>query len=247
MRVAVLLITVIVLSGASVAEAQGWRLVGSYPTPVSNPRGYWVYSISSGYIVGAGSAPYVYEYYLPTCSVLSSIQAPGGSGAWGIAGYTSSRMYISNNRTSWIYEITSTGSVTSSFLCPVAGPADMNLDWISGYLYVAIPDKNVIAVVDETTGSLASTFAGPGSGPTACCGYKTTLVADAATHTVYEDGVPVITGIETPVGADEEASTDYDYYVALFIVDDATDRIYFYNKTVAVTPASLGKVKALFE
>jgi hypothetical protein len=73
------------------------------------------------------------------------------------------------------------------------------------------------------------------------------LIADSATHTIYEDGVPVITGIETPVGADEDASTDFDYHVNLFVVDDATDRIYIYRKTVVVAPASLGRVKALFK
>jgi len=156
-------------------------------------------------------------------------------------------MYISNVSTSWIYEITTTGSVVSSFRCPFPGPADMDLRWYPSDLYIAIPDRNIIAVVEETTGSLLSTFKAPGSRPTACCGYQTTLIADAATHTIYENGVPVITGIETPVGADEEATTDNDYYVALFVVDDATDRIYFYNKTVAVAPASLGRVKALFK
>jgi hypothetical protein len=114
-------------------------------------------------------------------------------------------------------------------------------------LDIAIPDRNIIAVVDEKTGSLVRTFVAPGSRPTACCGYQTTLIADSATHTIYENGVPVITGIETPVGADEDATTDNDYYVALFVVDDATDHIYYYNNTVEVAPASLGRVKALFE
>jgi hypothetical protein len=114
----------------------------------------------------------------------------------------------------------------------------MDLRWYPRDLYVAIPDRNIIAVVDETTGSLVSTFKAPGSRPTACCGYQTTLIADSATHTIYENGVPVITGIETPVGADWDATTDNDYSVALFVVDDATDRIYWYERTLAVAPAS---------
>jgi hypothetical protein len=153
-------------------------------------------------------------------------------------------MYISNVKTSWIYEITRTGSVVSSFRCPIPGPADMDLRWYPSDLYVAIPDRNIIAVVNETTGSLVSTFRAPGSRPTACCGYGTTLIADAATHTIYENGVPVITGIETPVGADEEATTDF---VALYVVDDATDRMYMYVSGMPVEPASLGRVKALFQ
>ncbi len=70
------------------------------------------------------------------------------------------------------------------------------------------------------------------------------MIADSATHTIYENGVPVITGIETPVGADEETTTDV---VTLYVVDDATDRIYLYHKALSVVPASLGRVKALFQ
>ena len=229
------------------ATAYTWRLVASYPVPVPSPRGYRVSSVSAGYVVDAGSPPYVYHFHLRTGSIVSSFPAPGGAGAWGITGSPSSGFYVSNNRTSWIYEVTGTGSVISSFRCPVAGPADIDLHWYTYNFLIAIPDQNIIAVVDRTTGSLVSTFAGPGSRPTACCGYQTTLIADSATHTIYENGVPVITGIETPVGADWDATTDNDYSVALFVVDDATDRIYFYNKTVAVVPASLGRIKALFE
>ena len=235
------------LSFTIVPFVYAWQFVASYPTPVSNPRGFRVSGSSVGYVVEGNSVPYIFQYRLSTGSIVSSFQAPGGVGAWGMTGHTSLVMYISNNRTSWIYEITSTGSVTSSFRCPVPGPADMNLNWISGYLDITIPDRNIIAVVDETTGSLVSTLVAPGSRPTACCGYQTTLIADAVTHTVYENGVPVITGLETPVGADERVSTDNDYYVGLFVVDDFTDHIYIYVKTVAVAPASLGRVKALFE
>jgi hypothetical protein len=121
----------------------------------------------------------------------------------------------------------------------------MNISWMTRYLEIAIPARNVIAVVDPTTGSLVSTFAGPGSRPTACCGYQTRLIVDAGTHTVYENGVAVITGIDTPVGADEQFTLDYDYWI--YVVDDATDRIYWYERVVAVAPASLGRVKALFE
>jgi hypothetical protein len=221
-----------------------WYLVASYPAPVSNPRGYRVWTLFYGYIVDAGSIPYIYYSNLVTGYIISSFPAPGGAGAWGITGlYEES--YISNNRTSWIYKVTSTGSVISSFRCPVPGPADMNINWLTRNMEIAIPARNVIAVVNPTTGSLVRTFAGPGSRPIACCGYQTALIVDAATHTVYEDGVPVITGIAAPVGADENFTTDYLYW--LYVVDDATDRIYWYERVVAAAPASLGRVKALFE
>ncbi len=225
------------------ACAYTWRLVASYPVPVTNPRGYRVSSVFSGYIVDAGSTPYVYFFHLRTGSIVSSFPAPGGPGTWGIGGSVGNH-YISNNRTSWIYEVTTYGSVVSSFRCPIDGPADLDLGWNPRDLLIAIPDRNIIAVVDETTGSLLSTFKAPGSRPTACCGYQTTLIADAATHTVYENGVPVITGIATPVGADENFYLDYDLW--LYVVDDATDRIYWYERTLAVAPASVGRIKALF-
>jgi hypothetical protein len=145
---------------ASAAGAYPWRLVASYPVPRPNPRGFQVSGVWSGYVVEAASPPYVYKVDLPTGSILSSFPAPGGTGAWGITAYTSSAIYISNNRTSWIYKVTSTGSLMASFLCPVAGPADMNLSWLSGYLNIAIPGKNAIAIV-TTAGSLVGTFAGP--------------------------------------------------------------------------------------
>ncbi len=226
------------------AEAATWGLVASYPVPVPNPRGCRAIEFFDAYIVNAGSIPYVCYFRLSTGSIFSSFPAPGGAGAWGVTGrYEDS--YISNNRTSWIYRVTSTGSVISSFLCPIPGPADMNINWLTGYMEIAIPAQNVIAVVNRTTGSLVSTFSGPGSRPIACCGYQTTLIADAATHAVYEDGVPIVTGIATPVGADEYFTTDYNYW--FYVVDDATDRIYWYENFLTVVPSSLGRVKALFE
>jgi hypothetical protein len=242
----IITIAICLILVVNVANGQGWRLVASYSIPQQNPRGIQVAGIWAGYIVEAASPPYVYLVVLRTGSVVSSFAVPGGDGAWGITAYSSSAIYISNNRTSWIYKVTSTGSLISSFQCPVVRPADMNLNWLTGYLDIAIPDMNVIAVV-TTSGSLVQTFKAPGSRPTACCGYQSTLIADSATHTVYEDGVPVITGIETPVGADEEASTDNDYTVWVLVVDDATDRVYLYEKAMEVVPGSLGRVKALFQ
>jgi hypothetical protein len=113
---------------------------------------------------------------------------------------------------------------------------------------VAIPNLNIIAVLNHTTGSLIGTYAGPGSRPIGCGGYAHFYVADSGTHTIYEDGVPVITGIQTPVGFGYTwfMAPPYDYY--LYVIDDATGYYYFYvNESSGVTPASLGRVKALFQ
>jgi hypothetical protein len=227
------------------AEATGpWTLIASYPTPGPNPRGYAKRDPSDGFIVQDGSNPYVYWMYWYTWEIMASFPAPGGPGAWGID-VVGNEVYLSNNRTSWIYYMDRAGSVISSFRCPIEGPADMQRRVAPPYLHVAIPDRNVIALLDRTTGSLVSTLRGPGLRPTACGGYSSFYVADAATHTVYENGVPVITELRTPVGFDFVALMDGPYEIGLFVVDDATDRLYMYEDSTAVVPASLGRVKAL--
>ena len=231
------------VSGACYAST--WKLYASYPTPGPNPRGYR--GEVSGFVVQDGTSAYIYRVAWPR--IISSFAAPGGRGAWGLCLESGWDMYLSNNRTSWIYHINSTGSVYSSFRCPVDGPADMERRWYQGtlyYLHVAIPGRNIIAVVNQTTGSLVSTFSGPGSRPTACGGPPFQFfVADSGTHAVYEEGKVVISGITTPVGFDYTAITD-GWVDQLFVVDDATDRIYFYRDSSGVAPASLGRVKALF-
>jgi len=147
------------------------------------------------------------------------------------------------------------GSVLSSFLCPVAGPADMELTFdynpFGLWLFAAIPGQNIIAEINQTTGSLIETFAAPGLHPTACGGiyYGSNFYAtDDYTHSVYRGSIPVITGIQTPVGFSFWANTN-DEIKWVYVVDDATDYIYqyytaeYYNDA---EPASLGKVKALF-
>jgi hypothetical protein len=225
-----------------------WELMASYPTPGSNPWGYWSGGPEAGYVVMDGPDPHIYFYWWIRSSIISSFPAPGGPGAWGIY-YFASTFYITNNRTSWIYETTKQGSVVSSFRCPFDGPADLDFNWFFPVgLLVAIPDRNMLVVLNRTTGSLVGTFAGPGQRPTGCCGYAHRYVADATTHAVYENGVPVITGIQTPVGLAETISTAPPYDIKLYVIDDATDYYYYYARTSGdIGPASLGRVKALFQ
>jgi hypothetical protein len=228
-----------------------WHLYTSYPTPGGNPRGFEALS-SRGYVIQDGPSPYVYYIRIPSGQTISSFPAPGGPGAWGISWDSvagGNGFFVSNAVTSWIYDVDLTGSVISPFLCPVAGPADMEVRWYQGslyYLYVAVPDQNIIAIVNQTTGSLVSTLPGPGGRPTACGGYSAFFVTDVATHAVYEDGVPVIKGIEMPTGFSYTAITGRIWEDTVSIVDDATDRIYLYRNATEVAPASLGRVKALF-
>ncbi len=232
------------VSGASYGDV--WTLVSSYPTPGSNPRGYWGIGPEAGYIVMDGGEPHVYFYSWTSSSIVWSFPAPGGPGAWGIAKITGSGFFITNNRTSWIYEATTQGSVVNSFQCPFDGPADCEFAW-PGFI-IAVPDRNIIAVLNYTTGSLIGTYAGPGRRPTGCGGYAHFYVADAATHKIYEDAVPIIAGIQTPVGFSYTWSMEPPYDIKLYVVDDATDYYYYYARTSGdIVPASLGRVKALFE
>jgi DNA-binding beta-propeller fold protein YncE len=234
------------VSAAFAPAVAAWELVASFRSPIGNPYGYAADSMQSGWINSDGSVPYVNRVHLGTGSIVSSFPAPGGAGAWGVANNLGFGLFISNNRTSWIYKTTTNGSLYSSFPCPVLGPADLDVEEGYGYLYIAIPARNIIAVVNPTTGSLVSTFAAPGSRPTGCCGYGVTLIADSATHTIYEDGRPVITGIQTPMGIDDGHTLGQDIGYFMWVVDAATGYIYSYENWVGTEPASLGRVKALF-
>ncbi len=234
------------VKGASYGDV--WKLYASYPTPGPNPRGYSSLHPGAGYIVMDGAAPRIYYYSWERAAILSSFRPPGGPGAWGIF-YRDPELYITNNLTSWIYKTTTQGSVITSFRCPLDGPADLGFKaYYPVGLLVAIPDRNLIALLDWTTGSLVGTYAGPGSRPTAASGYAHIYIADAGTHTIYENGVPIITGIQNPVGLGSTWFMEPPYDKYIYVIDDATDRYYFYYRSSSgVEPASLGRVKALFQ
>jgi hypothetical protein len=232
------------VSGASYGDA--WKLMASYPTPGPNPRGYSSTTPAAGFIVMDGLNPYVLRYSWEQGTIRSSFPAPGGPGAWGITRESGGGIFVTNNRTSWIYETTTQGSLVNSFRCPFDGPADCEFAW-PGFI-VAIPNRNIIALLNRKTGSLVGTYAGPGRRPTGCGGYAHFYVSDSGTHTVYEDGVPIITGIQSPVGFGYTAYTAPPYDKELYVIDDATDYYYWYTRTSEdIGPASLGRVKALFK
>ena len=231
---------VLLFVAAAAGVASGaWTLVRSWPTPGANPRGIEGYGY--GYLVQDGPSPQVFCVNGYTGSVYSSFAAPGGAGAWGVCrGNAFSDLYLSNYLTSYVYHTTSAGSVMDSFHAALAGPADM--DYSYG-LYVAFPDQNLIARLDVTTGSVLASYAGPGTRATASY-YGHWIVADSVTHTIYSDGVPIITTIQTPLGLSGDMTMSR--MVCLAVVDDATDRVYQYFDSNAVAPASLGRIRALY-
>ena len=229
------------------AAAAAWGVLSSCPAPCAEPRD--LTPTSKCYLVGDGAAPQIYYIDPETGSVDSSFPAPGGPGAWGIADAPNpSVLYLSNYRTSWIYKITTKGSVLSSYGCPLSGPA--GITWVGrNRLVVTIPDLNVLAALDLDGGYLLSAFRGPGLRPTAGLGETGEFIGDAGTHTIYlSNKYPIITGIETPVGLSAyRYINDTPPRTGLYIVDAATKYIYNYEDNAPVTPASLGRVKALFK
>ena len=220
-----------------------WGILSSCPTPCDEPRGL----LYGGYLVGDGATPYVYSLSLVTGSVFSSFPAPGGAGTWGIASAGEEyEFHISNYWTSWIYRINTTGSVLSSFVCPLPGPAGMCPRW-PNQLEIAIPDKNIIAVVNTLSGSLVSTIPGPGLKPTACSSWWADFITDAGTHAVYLNGRLIIENIEFPTGISETEQHPQDTEgQKLYVVDAATKQIYDIRDNISVAPASFGRAKALF-
>ena len=243
MRAAILL-AACVAAAVIVGGAAAIELLGTYATPCSQPRGYAFSGLYTGWLVDGAGAGRVYNVQWTTGSVTASFAAPGGVGAWGLCTALGRTLYLSNNRTSYIYRMTTTGSVMGSCRCPLDGPADMSWAYAGNYAYVAIPARNVVAAVNVDTGSLIRTHAGPGKRAVSCAGSSGAYVGDADTHTVYLDGKSLITGIASPLGL-EEVSTYVDA-TYLYVVDDATDRMYMYHSGLPVTPASLGRVKVLF-
>jgi DNA-binding beta-propeller fold protein YncE len=238
------------LAGAAffVGEAGAYKLLGSFPTPGPEPRGI---SFDGGHcIVDDGpDGSYVYQVDFSSGSIYSSFPAPGGSGAWGVSlGAELGQMFVSNYETSWIYQVTRTGSLLGSFLCPLPHPADMETSY-RDELHIAIPDHNLIAVVDARTGSFLRAYAGPGTRPTSVGGYGCHLIADADEGKIWYTHYHtwVLTGFENPTGVTGFATIDTRSIEVFYVVDAADDTVYVWgSEWVAVAPASLGRVKALF-
>jgi hypothetical protein len=238
------------LAGAAffVGEAQGWKFLASFATPGPEPRGI---SFDAGQRIvedGAGGA-YVYQVDFFTGHVYASFPAPGGRGAWGVSvGLEAGQMFISNYETSWIYHVTRTGSLLASFPCPISHPADMEI--ASGdRLHVAIPDRNLIAVVDGATGSLVSSYAGPGTRPTSAGGYGVVAIADADAGKIWHryNQTWILSGFKNPTGVSALMTTDCRSVEIFFVVDAADDTVYVWGSDwCGAAPASVGRVKALF-
>ncbi len=249
MRVSTVFLLAAFVSLAPTAGASGWSIAASYPAPAPNARGINLHTPGGYSILCDGSPPRIYKLGEPSEYINLAIPR----GAWGLSSWGQDIITVSNYNNSYIYQLTTTGSVISSFQCPKAHPADLSGGGGIYRKYVAIPEEN-LAVEVTTTGSVVSSFRGPGNRLTAIEAYSSNdgVIGDAATHRVYFigfGGFPL--GAPAGVWADRK-TCDNDHeppYTFVWVVDAATNYIFqlCYSGGENINPASFGRVKGLFK
>jgi hypothetical protein len=227
------------------AEGSGWKVVASYPAPAPNARSVALFAPYYISVLCDGSPPRIYNLGEPSKYIKLAVP----KGAWGLSTlwWGSDVLTVSNYNNSYIYKLTTTGSVLSSFRCPKDHPADLSGSYFDKY--VAIPAEN-LALEITTTGSIVSSFRGPGTRLTAleACYPYGGVVGDPVTRRVYflaRFGTAVLTA---PVGTCASVRTGEPPYDDVWVVDAATNYVYLFvwRGSEPVAPASLGRVKALF-
>jgi len=155
--------------------------------------------------------------------------------------------WVSNYDNSYIYRLTTAGSIVSSFRCPRAHPAEIAVRALPyGDIAVAFPDNNLILFL-TFTGSIVRSEPGPGTRVTAISFTGGRCIGDAGTNKIYTwDGtfdVQAVAGIATiyPMSG---------YYDSVFVTDSSNNTLQYWIYSGArplVAPGSLGRVKALFQ
>ncbi len=219
-------------------SATNWHLYKSWPAPAHNVRGY-TYG-GPHYVLTDGNPPRVWPFDFENFGPPVALGVPRG--AWGLevgpAGFV-----VTHYNNSYIYHVNTAGSIVSSFRSPRDRPAEVAKVGYGSYMVVAYPEENV-ALRMTTTGSVITTYRGPGTRLTAWHSSNGLLAGDDQTHKVYTvEGtvsVPAVAGI-TPVIWGFP-------YSAFVLTDMATNTVQYwvYGGVQRITPASLGRVKALF-
>jgi hypothetical protein len=224
------------------AEATGWKVVASYAAPAANARGIQrnVPFAARYCVLCDGSPPRIYDLFTPSQYI--NLDVP--SGAHGFSASSTDRIWVSNRNNSYIYNLSTAGSLISSFRCPKNGPADLGYD-----RWVAIPAEN-LAIRLDTNGSIVSSFAGPGSSLTGLFAHSNGydyIVGDPDTHKIYFQDYG--TGsLQSPIAITADMTTGKPPWGHVFVVDEAKNYVYnfeWYGQE-PVAPASLGRVKGLF-
>lgn len=236
------IICALALTVAALAAASGWRVVYSLPAPAPNVRGICPNAPFDFSVLCDGSPPRIFDINSPSNYI--SLDVP--SGAWGLTVWMAGVVTVSNYNNSYIYHVTSAGSVISSFRCPRDRPADL-ATWRN---FVAIPNEN-LALELTTGGSVVSSFRGPGSRLTAIEAKNSAcyIIGDPARHKVYFAGYGELNlGSPAAIWADRKTGDERitDWY---WVTDSSTNYIYTVRWVgpEPVEPSSLGRVKALYK
>lgn len=226
------------------------RLIASFPAP---PGAIDVAYENRGLYVLLDAAPPTVCELTASGSFLGSFGVPVPAGARGITydGRSWTWFFISNRLNRYIYKLTTTGSLASSFRCPGGAPYALGFTDIYNPhgrgLFAACRDAGYIARLDMTTGSLLSTFAGPAA---AVVTYDDFFAGVRGSTNAYWDyygrwqvfdpmparPLGIAAGVDWPI---------YDQWVKMYILCQ-NGYVYRYEGYTAVAPASLGRVKALY-
>jgi hypothetical protein len=224
------------------AAATRWKMAWSRPGPAPNVRG----CSYTAFVLTDGTPPRVWPVLETGYGTPVPLNVPRG--AWGLEWYVDSGGWVSNYNNSYIYRLTATGSVVSSFRCPRPHPAGMAVRTVPyGDIAVALPLENLILFLTDT-GSIVRSERGPGTSITAISyNSRRSCLGDAGTHKVFTwDGtfdVPAVGGLAP------EASMSEPYKVIL-LTDTATNAVQLWvysGPRPFVAPNSFGRVKALFQ
>jgi len=239
-NIKVIIVTALAFTGAS---ATTWRLLASYTAPAPNVKGCSWGDDPRYYVLTDGSPPRIWGFHVSEPHFRNPILIPVPTGTWGIEFYPPlDEFWVTHFKNSYIYRLSTAGSLLSSFRCPKDHPADIAMGVFSkiNEVAVAIPDENLILYM-TTTGSVVSSETGPGSRVTATA----LAVGDEGTHTVYTwDGD---FRVSAPGGVVSAAHQGNRYY-NVWVTDMASNTFQFWghDPEPAIDPASLGRVKALF-
>ena len=96
---------------ATAAGASGWYIISSIPVPAPNARGFSCRDPFDNSVLCDGSPPRVYDLF--NASNYVTLDVP--SGVWGLGDWLGGGITVSNYRNSYIYHLTTTGSVISTF------------------------------------------------------------------------------------------------------------------------------------
>jgi len=235
-------IAVLIVATTTAVWGSGWQLYRSDPSPAPNARSVCFNAPYTVSVLCDGTPPRIYNEINAAQHI--DLQVPPG--VWGFA--TEGSYYVISNRSnSYIYSVTTTGSVLSSFRCPRDGPADLS-QWGSGYVWVAIPGENRCYELTYS-GSIITSYTPPGYQVTALetlYYFPDGIYGDPATHRVYVMGYGSFY-LENPLGLTSDMTTGTPPWDGIVVVNGADNRIYQYVFVgpLGVAPASWGRIKAL--